>query len=436
MRILVYILTFFSFLLGGAHFMRAGNYGLMVTALLLPLLFYIRKRWVLYIIGGSLALLAVEWVATALNIYEIRQKFNMPATRMLIIMGSVAFFTLISAATLFSKKMLRRYPRQRSDIPVTASFFLAAVLVAFPMVKVDLQVLLAQRFFPGFEWLQVAGLSFYSAFITEKMLDRSQQPKWRKYIWTIFSVVFFGQLILGLSGFETFLMTGKLHLPIPAIIMAGPLYRWESSFMIFLFLGSIVLVGPAWCSHLCYFGVWDFHASKAMKRPKNLPKYRQIYRLGILVLIGGVALSMNMLGVPPVTATIAGFIVGLVGVGVLMYWSRKTGVMTHCTVYCPIGLWAVILGKINPFRVKIDNRCDECMKCTMNCRYDALRKEDVLNRKPNLNCTLCGDCIEACDVKGSSINYRLIKLKPETARKVFIVMVVAIHTSFLAMGRI
>ena len=36
-------------------------------------------------------------------------------------------------------------------------------------------------------------------------------------------MVFFSQLALGLVGFSRFLMTGALHVPVPAVIVAGPL---------------------------------------------------------------------------------------------------------------------------------------------------------------------------------------------------------------------
>ena len=68
---------------------------------------------------------------------------------------------------------------------------------------------------------------------------------------------FFGQLALGIFADPIFLMTGKLHLPIPAVILAGPLYRFEGLFMPILFISTLLLSGPAWCSQLCYFGAFD-----------------------------------------------------------------------------------------------------------------------------------------------------------------------------------
>lgn len=436
MIVLAYILTVISLLTGAAHFMRSGNYGVMIFLALLPFIFFIRKRYVLYLVAGILLIVSVEWVKTAINLYNLRMMMNMPATRMLIIMSSVSLFTILSAFSLFSKKMLRRYPRQRADKVVTSAFFLTLILIAFPFVKIDFPVLLLERFLPGYGWLQIGLMSLYSAFIADKLLDRKKTQKWRRIIWTTFSVVFFSQLLFGLLGVDKMLMTGDLHLPIPAVILAGPLYRWESSIMIFLFIGSMLLLGPGWCSYLCYFGVWDNKAADAKKRPKKMPKYSQILRVSFLILVIAASVGMNVFGVPGVYAAGAGLFFGISGTGLMLFWSRKKGVMTHCTTYCPIGLFAVILGKISPFRMMINDSCTDCMRCTTVCRYNALSKQDVRNRKPNINCTLCGDCVSVCDVEESAINYRYFKMKPETARKFYIVMAASLHTVFMAIGRV
>ncbi len=94
-----------------------------------------------------------------------------------------------------------------------------------------------------------------------------------------FSMVFFAQLLLGLAGIEKLLMTGKLHLPVPALIIAGPLFRGEGVFMLILFAATVLLVGPAWCSYLCYIGAWDNYAATAQKRPGRLPSWRPWLRM-------------------------------------------------------------------------------------------------------------------------------------------------------------
>lgn len=434
MKIFAYILGALSYLVLGAHFMRSGENGLMVASIVLPLLLITKKKWILNIVVLVLAFASLEWFTTAYKLYQIRVAMQVPATRMLIIMCSVGIFTILSAALLYSNKVRNTYTAHKNDFAITSAFFLAISLMGIAFIKVKFPIVLAERFFPSFGWLEIILLSVYASFLTEKMSDPKNSPKYRRIIWTLFSVVFFTQLILGLLGFETFLMTGKLHLPIPAVILAGPIYRFQLSFMVFLFLGSIVLAGPAWCSHLCYFGVWDDYASRAKAKPDKLKKYIWHIRIGLFVLVVLSAWGMNLLGIPPLTAAIIGIAFGLIGVAVMIVWSRKLGFMSHCTLYCPIGLLAVIFGKISPFRIKITNECTLCMKCHYECRYNALNFEDIKNGKPNLNCTLCGDCISPCD--HSSINYSFWKMKPENARMLFIVIITAMHAAFLGLGRI
>ena len=434
MNVFSIILVFVTSIGLSAHFLRDNDFGMMLIAVSIPFLLLIRKRWILNIVSGLLLLGSLEWIITAINIYEIRTLTGENYIRMLVIMSSVSLLTLISALLVLRKKFLEKYIDSKHDFAITSAFFFTAFLIGMPFLKVSFPILLLERFLPGFGWFEVFLLALYASFITEKILNPALTSIWRRRIWLIFSIVFFAQFIFGLIGYEIFLMTGKIHIPVPAIIMAGPLYRWSLSFMVFLFLGSIVLLGPAWCSYLCYFGVWDDVASRNKLRPKQLPKNRQWIRISIFVAIIIIAVGFNLAGFSVLTAGITAIIFGMVGVILMVIWSRKKGVMTHCTVYCPIGLLTVTLGKISPFRIKINSSCDECAKCHLACRYDALNMSDIKKRKPGLNCTLCGDCIGTCP--HYSIEYKFLGLSPDNARTLFIVIAVAVHAAFLGIGRI
>jgi ferredoxin len=145
-------------------------------------------------------------------------------------------------------------------LPV-AVFILTFILLAFVQLKVARPMILAEQFISGGGWAEIFLIAAYGAFVIFKMQDPLKVPRWRKITWTIFSFVFFSQLFIGLSGFEKFLMTGKLHLPIPMLIIGGPIYRGQLSVMTILFISTVVLTGPAWCSQLCYFGAFDNLAS-------------------------------------------------------------------------------------------------------------------------------------------------------------------------------
>jgi ferredoxin len=266
------------------------------------------------------------------------------------------------------------------------------------------------------------------------MLDIKKSPTLRKRIWAGFSFVFFAQFILGLAGLEKFLMTDELHLPIPAVILAGPLFRGEGFFMLILFLGTVLFIGSAWCSHLCYIGAWDNLFACSQKKPSALPKWRNAVRMGILIVVLSAAIALRSLGISGTVAAALAIVFGLLGIGIMVYFSRKKGTMVHCTVYCPTGLVADWLGKVSPFRIRIDNKCDDCGACTFACRYNALENGDIQERKAGITCSLCGDCVQSCSKE--AIYYKFLGLNPKTARSIFIVLIVSLHAIFLGLARL
>lgn len=255
-------------------------------------------------------------------------------------------------------------------------------------------MILAERFVTGSGWVEIVVLGCYASFIFTKMRDPKAVSKWRLRIWRFFSIVFFTQLVLGLSGIDGMLMTGRLHLPIPAVILAGPIYRGEGFFMPVLFLSTIILVGPAWCSHLCYIGAWDNTAALTKKRANTSGKSFLNWRIGIFIFVVFYSFFSRIFSAPLSLLIFSAALFGIVGIGIMVSLSRRSGKMIHCTVFCPIGLLANLFGKISPLRISIDNSsCSSCFKCSSTCRFEALTKDDIQNRAPGLTCTLCGDCV-------------------------------------------
>ncbi len=314
-----------------------------------------------------------------------------------------------------------------------AVFIFTATLLTFMQIKMPHPILLAERFVKGLGWLEIAIIATYGAYVAYKMQDPKEVPKWRKKIWTIFSVAFFSQLIIGLLGADKFLMNGKLHLPIPMMILAGPIYRGQLSIMPILLISTIILTGPAWCSQLCYFGAFDGLSSSG-KTQKGKLKYKAQIKASILVFVIIMTIALRLFEVSLLISTLAAISFGLVGISVMLWFSRKNGKMVHCILYCPVGTIVNITRFISPFRMYIDNSCDLCMRCTSHCKYDALRPEHIKNKKPGFSCTLCGDCLASC--KGNSIKYRFLNLKPETARNLYLFLTISLHACFLAVARI
>ena len=242
------------------------------------------------------------------------------------------------------------------------------------------------------------------------MISADNTAKWRKITWTVFSVVFFSQLILGILGFEKFLMTGMLHLPIPALIIGGAVYKFKFGFMPILFLSTVILSGPAWCSQLCYFGAMDFQASSQKKgKPKAIKNKAALKHTFLAIVVVG-AIVLRFLDLSYLLTGIIAGSFGIAGVLIIIFISHKRKMMYHCSVYCPVGTILQYMKYINPFRMYIeDSSCTNCMLCTPSCKYDALNPEDIKNKKPGLSCTYCGDCISSCH--SSSIKYKVFNIK-------------------------
>jgi ferredoxin-type protein NapH len=312
-------------------------------------------------------------------------------------------------------------------------FLLTFILLAFVQVKVQRPMILAERFIKGSGWLEIFIIAIYGSFVVYKMQDPVNVPRWRRIAWTTFSIVFFSQLIIGLSGFDKFLMTGKLHLPIPMMILAGPIYRGQLSVMTILFLSTVVLTGPAWCSQLCYFGAFDNLASGG-KTSKEILKHKYAIKYTVLILVISMALVLRWLRVSMLASTLIAVAFGITGILIMILFSFKRKKMIHCALYCPIGTIVNTFKYINPFRMYIDQSCTLCMGCTKFCKYDALNLQDIKNSKPGMGCTLCGDCLAGCH--HDSIKYKFMRLSPEQSRNLYLILTISLHAVCLALARI
>ncbi|HHJ09823.1 MAG TPA: hypothetical protein ENK25_02910 [Bacteroidetes bacterium] len=60
-------------------------------------------------------------------------------------------------------------------------------------------VLILKRFFPDYgRWIEILVISFYGSVVAWGMSDPAKAPRWRKITWTLFSAIFFTQLLPGL----------------------------------------------------------------------------------------------------------------------------------------------------------------------------------------------------------------------------------------------
>ena len=311
-------------------------------------------------------------------------------------------------------------------------FALPFGLLSIVQLMVKNPMILLERFIEGGGWLEIFLLSSFAVFLYSKMKDPVKTSKWRNISWTIFSIVFFLQLIIGILWNDKFLMTSNIHLPVPAIILGGGLFRMEFSFMPILFIVTILLTGPAWCSQLCYFGAFDSLSARTKKKPSVL-KNVFLFKNTILFIFIIIVLLLRFFDVSLNTAALFGGAFGIFGILIIIFRSPKKGSMIHCVKYCPIGTLVSYFKFVNPFRMYIDNNCDSCMACTTHCRYAALTKEDINKKRPGITCTYCGDCIPFCP--SNSIKYKLFGLAPDKARNIYLIITISVFVVFLGLAR-
>jgi hypothetical protein len=90
-------LTVLSLLLLAAHFYHGGAYLLVVAAIALTGLAFVARPWAGRALGLVLLCGTFEWLRTAWGIASLRASMGLPYTRLLVILGGVAAFTLVSA---------------------------------------------------------------------------------------------------------------------------------------------------------------------------------------------------------------------------------------------------------------------------------------------------------------------------------------------------
>lgn len=463
-------LTTLALLLLGAHFLRAGNAGMAAALLLAAGMAWGRRAWMRVVLALVLAGGAVVWAKTAVQLINLRLAMGVPWERLALILGGVLCVTLAAlAAQLWSEPHQRRgwpsgpiqpsLPKQQGQPGMqrtaarqggtarlrAGAFVVTAVLLGIAKVQAPFPILMVDRLLPagqGWGWLFIGGMAWYAGWLAEALWTPEAHRRLRPRIWAAFSFVFFGQLALGLAGWEDFLMTGTLHWPVPALIVAGPIYRGEGIFMLLLFASTVAMLGPAWCSHLCYIGAWDdaasrtFRLSSARMHAQKIEPGRWLWwgRGGTLLFVVLAALGLRAAGASPWVASCAAGLFGLVGVGVMLKYSPRWGRMAHCSAYCPVGLVGNLLGRLSPWRVRISPDCSQCGRCAKACRYGALENKRLRRGRPGLSCTACGDCMSAC--AQGHIHYTFAKMPPASSRALFLVLAASLHAVFLAVARL
>lgn len=417
-----------------AHFFRAGEYGLCAAAAGLIVFLFSRSAWKKYVVSFMLFGAAGEWCLTAGTLVQMRMLFGQDYLRAAAILLAVIFLTVCCAAFLYE------YAGKKQEYLAklkAAVFMICFGLILFVGSLAPVKMLMLERYLPLFGAVQAFLLAWYGVWIFEKLERRSTHAKYRKRIWLIFCAVFFGQLVLGLLGFEKFLMSGKLHFPVPAFIYFTALYKGAAGFMLGLVLFAVLLTGSAWCSHLCYFGPFDAAAAqKKVPLPGRLEKCLAYSRYAVFGTGGITAVLLAYFQCSLTVVLLFSWAYIAVTFAVILLLSKKYGIMAHCSAFCPMGIIINVLGKCSLWRMRVSSACDNCGACEKVCRYRAVSAESRAAGTVRFNCSLCLDCMDVCRHNAISLRLAGFKTEPQKARLAFLCFVVVIHVLFLSFARV
>ena len=312
---------------------------------------------------------------------------------------------------------------------------MVCLALLLPVWFMNPQLLVLERFIPQGGLAQVMLAALWAVLAAGWLADRHQAPRARMRLWRLFSLVFFGQLVLGLAVESRFLLTGSLHLPVPGLIAAGPIYRGGGWFMLGLFGISTLLVGAAWCSQLCYFGAWDATAAQKSKN-RPAPPWLPCLRLGVLALTVITALTLRLAGAPTVAALSCGLLLGLLLLPCALLVSRGRGYASYCLGLCPLGLLGRWLGRISPWRIRRIGPCSGCHACIRVCRQGAMTEKTLESGAPSTACHLCRDCAHVCPKQSLAVTWFGRPSSAAWAGSVFTALLAGLHAAFLFMARI
>ncbi len=426
-------------LLLAAHALRAGDTGLALCLAGTAGFACCQAAWKRLAVAAVLACGVAEWLHAVWWLVMLRRWLEQPWGRAAAILCAVAVLTAVAAWHAFQQGRKRAGPGGLARALTQAAVF-AALFGALLAVRrhVPVPMLMLERLAPSVGGVQAFLVAWYAAAMAGVLLDPVRTRKARQWAWRLFCGVFFAQFVLGAAGLTTFLTSGRLHAPLPAFIIYGPFYREAPSMMLVVAGISVLLLGSAWCSHLCYFGPLD--ALAAQGRPiRPLPRFWRWMRVWgrplVLALGALLAFVLGRLGLDAAHAVALALLWGLVSLLIMALASRRYGGMLHCSAFCPMGLVVSLLARLSPWRLSVDTgRCDQCGVCERVCAYRAITPASRTLGRSTWRCSLCRDCVGVCHRQ--AITLKGPWMGPRASWHVFVGLAAFLHGLFLGVAMV
>ncbi len=201
----------------------------------------------------------------------------------------------------------------------------------------------------------------------------------------------------------------------PAKLIGGTYGGFYQIFL--LWLVSLITLGHGWCSWGCFYGGIDEGFSSIGKRKiiptrriKHWLRYVPFVILTVIIIWSFLAMSpvycqwlcplklvTEYVEITDFKTYLQAIIFITLGMALLFILPVLTKKRTHCAFFCPLGAFQSLLGKFNPFQIKIDKeKCLNCSKCIEVCPFMAINRESLEKGYVAMTCAKCGKCIEKC----------------------------------------
>lgn len=311
---------------------------------------------------------------------------------------------------------------------------IASVLGGFALMTTQGALLVAKLL-----WVGAVGFMAYRVFRTGYI------GFWRSVFFIILAwafIVHFKAKLIGLTG-SAFFASEVQEVPYCHIAMASSFLNyvyqqytaltsggwrewspltWGASWLLIT-----LVLGQAWCSWACMYGGLDSGFASIRKQPalkwKTLPK--GVRELPVAILVAMLLISLTMmrpafclwlcplklgtgfLDPNTLTRTLQLILFAMIGIAFVIVLPLLTKKRAFCGLICPFGAWQAFFGRLNPYRVTIqESRCTQCQRCIMVCPTFAIEPEGLREHKILPYCNRCGECMDACPT--GAIDYSLV----------------------------
>jgi polyferredoxin len=203
-------------------------------------------------------------------------------------------------------------------------------------------------------------------------------------------------------------------------LMSGGWKLWGPLTLGAAWLFLTLAIGRGWCSWACFYGGIDDGLSSLARRPlikidrwalkaRDLPAALLIF---LMLVSLAYLLPVYCLWLCPFKLTGSfldqqGYLknvqYGLMffALAALVIAPLLTKKRIFCSFLCPFAAWQAFWGRLNPFRISIDeSKCTGCRSCVAACPMTAISCAPDGKAGILAYCNLCGQCLEACPARG------------------------------------